>query len=112
MTPSDPNGTQNGWTVNRDLVPARPNINALLNGWLQGDPGELNLDVSPFRLLAIVNRLDLREAVGYGGPGTAGELRFVFGLVEALGGSRSDVLPPGPGCAFFWSHGSHGPAFL
>lgn len=91
---SDPNGTQNGWAVNRDLVPARPNVNALLDGWLQGDPGELNLDVSPFRLLAIVNRLDLREAVGYGGPGTAGELRFVFGLVEALGGSIPVDDPP------------------
>jgi len=53
--------------------------------------GPLNLDIAPFRLLAIVNRIDLGETVdgpgGYGGivtsrPTTAGELRFIFNVVQ------------------------------
>ena len=36
-----------------------------------------------------MNRLDLRDAVGYGNPGNAGELRFVFGLVNS-GRCRND----------------------
>lgn len=51
--------------------------------------GELDLDRAPFRLSAIVNRIDLGATEsgpsGYGGgttsrPTTAGELRFVFGV--------------------------------
>jgi hypothetical protein len=53
--------------------------------------GPLNLNIAPFRLLAIVNRIDLGETVhgggGYGGsttdlPVTAGELRFIFDVVQ------------------------------
>lgn len=53
--------------------------------------GPLDLDIAPFRLLAIVNRIDLGETVdgpaGYGGgttsrPVDAGELRFVFGVTQ------------------------------
>lgn len=53
--------------------------------------GSLNLDIAPFRLLAIVNRIDLGRTVkghgGYGGgiterPADAGELRFVFGVTQ------------------------------
>ncbi|QSQ21109.1 hypothetical protein JY651_38855 [Pyxidicoccus parkwayensis] len=63
--------------------------------------GPLDLDEAPFRLLAIVNRLDLggvgRGLGGYGGgttgaPTDAGELRFVFGLVQpALKGERTEA---------------------
>jgi hypothetical protein len=51
--------------------------------------GPLDLDAAPFRLSAIVNRIDLGASVdgpsGYGGGSTsqpvdAGELRFVFGV--------------------------------
>jgi hypothetical protein len=51
----------------------------------------LNLDIAPFRLLAIVNRIDLGDTVsgpsGYSGgvtsrPTTAGELRFIFNVVQ------------------------------
>lgn len=80
-----------GWEVNglvnEDNVPAR-DVSSILQGWEEGPGGVLNLDQSPFRLLAIVNRLDLRDAVGYGDPGNAGELRFVFGLVNS--GSSND----------------------
>ncbi|WNG37622.1 hypothetical protein F0U61_30985 [Archangium violaceum] len=53
--------------------------------------GPLNLNIAPFRLLAIVNRLDLGGTTtgpsGYGGrvssqPTDAGELRFIFGVVQ------------------------------
>ena len=71
--------------VNDDNVPAR-NTTSVIQGWEEEPGGALDLDQSPFRLLAIVNRLDLRDAVGYGGSGTAGELRFVFGLVSSGGG--------------------------
>jgi hypothetical protein len=53
--------------------------------------GPLNLNIAPFRLLAIVNRIDLGETKGGGGgyggsttgtPVTAGELRFIFNVVQ------------------------------
>jgi hypothetical protein len=46
--------------------------------------GPLNLNISPFRLLAIVNRVDLASSTGggYGGSSSAGELRFVFGVTQ------------------------------
>ena len=70
-------------------VPARPalvNVISSLQGaaWNPANPATLNLDRLPFRLLAIVNRLDLAQASFYG-PGSPGELRFVFGLVEKQG---------------------------
>ncbi len=73
------------WTVNHTIntfpVPARPNIGALvLNSWPRIG-GKLDLDSAPFRLLAIVNRIDLRNKPGYGG-GAAGEGRLVFGVVD------------------------------
>ena len=79
--------------VNRDSVPAR-NVSSLLLGWEDAATGVLDLDRSPFRLLAIVNRVDLRDAVGYGGEGSAGELRFVFGLVDVNNAGNGSV-PPG-----------------
>lgn len=74
--------------VNGDLVPARPNIDSLIiDPWVQAGGGAKILDMkkAPFRLLAIVYRPDLRSApAGYGTPGSAGEARFVFGVVDAL----------------------------
>ena len=49
--------------------------------------GELDLAHAPFKLLAIVPRLDLRRkpsSVGYNGNGAGGELRFVFGATEPV----------------------------
>lgn len=72
-------------------VPARPAIQSVINSlqsspWNPNVPATLELDKLPFRLLAIVNRLDLAQANFYG-PGSPGELRFVFGLVEKQGAS-------------------------
>jgi hypothetical protein len=53
--------------------------------------GPLDLNIAPFRLLAIVNRIDLGATTtgpsGYSGtvtslPTTPGELRFIFGVVQ------------------------------
>jgi hypothetical protein len=44
----------------------------------------LDLRIAPFRLLAIVNRVDLRGNSVYGG-GSAGEGRFVFGVLDMTG---------------------------
>ncbi|MEK6748312.1 MAG: choice-of-anchor X domain-containing protein [Pseudomonadota bacterium] len=76
------NQTVNGWTS-----PSRnAGIHALIiDAWeaASGGPGSpLNLDIAPFQLLAIVNRVDLRENFTYGG-GSAGEGRFVFQATDS-----------------------------
>lgn len=55
-----------------------------LKAWDQLSGGMRKLDKLPFRLLAIVNRIDLRNNLVLGGTG-AGELRFVFGLHDGDG---------------------------
>ncbi|MFL6621926.1 MAG: choice-of-anchor X domain-containing protein [Sulfurifustis sp.] len=68
--------------VNDFLVPRRLDIqNDIINPWPKLADGRLDLARAPFRLLAIVNRVDLRENLLYGG-GSAGELRFVFGALN------------------------------
>jgi hypothetical protein len=82
-------------TVNGHLVPARligSNTLAMnaqvLDQWPRELP-KLDLNKSPMRLLAIVNRLDLRGNTGYA-SGSAGELRFVFGVLDP---GTCDPLP-------------------
>ena len=78
--------------INGDVVDARTDMQSKVIGpWLARSGGQrLDLDIAPFRLLAIVNRADLRNTASgrspYGGGGgtfpiDAGELRFVFGVV-------------------------------
>ncbi|WP_375773169.1 hypothetical protein NR798_20520 [Archangium gephyra] len=72
-------------TVNGRPVPARSAMaTQILNAWPRLSTGELDLNRTPFKLVAIVNRLDLGR--GNGGPyGTsgAGELRFVFSVMNS-----------------------------
>jgi hypothetical protein len=79
-------------SVNGDIVAARTAMqDKVIGPWLARSGGQrLDLDIAPFRLLAIVNRADLRHTASgrspYGGAGgtfpiDAGELRFVFGVV-------------------------------
>jgi hypothetical protein len=70
-------------TVNGDLVPARPNIKSvLIDPWLAASGGTtLDMKKAPFRLLAIVARLDLRQNAGYSGGTSAGEARFVYNVL-------------------------------
>ena len=64
---------------------ARPAIDPIvLNNWPRVN-GKLDLSKAPMRLLAIVNRIDLRDNVVYGAGGNAGEGRFVFGVLNRSG---------------------------
>lgn len=64
-------------TVNGFVVPARPAMQqVLLDIWPRTSTGALDLDQSPLRLQAIVNRLDLRNLAA----GSAGEGRLVFAV--------------------------------
>lgn len=70
-------------TINTFNVPARLDIqNDVIIPWQNASGGPvLKMEKAPFRLLAIVNRVDLRDNVGYG-AGAGGELRFVYGLMK------------------------------
>lgn len=82
------NQTVNGWTVAQ-----RQKIQTLvIDPWVAASGGPhrpLNLAIAPFKLLAIVNRVDLRNNTTYGG-GNAGEGRFVFGVIDRTGGGQID----------------------
>jgi len=76
------------WTQNQVIntwnVLSRAGAQNLLDGWPRLPNGRLDLAEAPFRLLAIVNRIDLRQNSGYGGT-SGGEARFVFGLLNCNG---------------------------
>lgn len=86
-------------------VPARPMMQQLIDDWRAvSGGGDLDLKKAPFRLLAIVNRIDLsRRGKGGGGYGggiggdflDAGEGRFVFGLVLPAGYTVKGYNKPG-----------------
>jgi hypothetical protein len=79
--------------LNGFAVPARAEgAQRLLDSWPRLPNGKLDLAVAPFRLLAIVNRQDLRGNTMYGSS-DAGEGRFVFGALNC-GGIVS--APPSP----------------
>ena len=75
-------------SLNGDVAGARTAIDNIINSWIQrslahGLPADtLDMAEAPVKLLSIVNRLDLRQTVGYGG-GNAGEGRFVFALLNS-----------------------------
>ncbi len=93
--------------INGHRVPARPLMyDLVVEPWQKkdgysGEPGEkwnINFENAPFRLLAIVNRMDLGptvsivddrvtfgNAVRYYSPSESGELRFVFGVNHQSG---------------------------
>lgn len=70
--------------INNDSVPARPNVfNRVIRDWeirSGGVGAPLLPQESPFRLLGIMPRLDLRGGGSAYGGGDAGEGRFVFSL--------------------------------
>jgi hypothetical protein len=70
-------------TVGGFTAAARTGVQSLvLDPWPRIN-GQLDLDQAPLRLLAIVNRIDLRDL----SQGKAGEGRFVFGVVDANAGN-------------------------
>lgn len=111
-------------TVNGFTLPARADARAnFIDPWViasgcgAGDPitgagaCALDLDNAPFRLLAIVNRVD-QSGPGFGAS-EPGEARFVFGMLDASTGS---ALPgtvifeyklPTTRDAFFWASAWH-----
>ena len=76
-------------SINFHILPARSDIiQKVIEPWElnSGGPGQpLDLDEAPFKLVAIVNRVDLRENLSYG-SGSAGEARLVFGVTDRSGG--------------------------
>ena len=69
-------------TINGFDVGPRPGMQTfILDGWPRTPDGALDLDQAPLRLLAIVNRFDLRNLAN----GDAGEGRFVFGFTFSGG---------------------------
>lgn len=70
--------------VNSFTINARPAIKSFFPGWDGVNASTLNVDRLPFRLLAITNRMDLAKVQTYG-PGSSGEIRFVFGLESGVG---------------------------
>jgi hypothetical protein len=71
-----------GQSVNGDRIAQRANITAIINAWNTLSGGSFDIKFAPFKLLAIVNRVDLRGNSGYG-FGNPGEGRFVFCAVDA-----------------------------
>jgi len=82
----------NGWIVNEPdrgtQVQAR-----VIDSWQRLSGPALDIDKFPARLLAIVNRPDLADKIGYGISGSPGEGRFVFGLLEKPAGGTCNSLP-------------------
>lgn len=67
----------NGWNV-----AARPSFASVVtDAWPKTADGHIDLTKAPLRLLAIVNRMDLRDL----SKGSAGEGRFVFGVLDGNG---------------------------
>ena len=69
-------------SVNSFVIPARPGIMDYFIGWDGVNAATLDINNLPFRLLSIMNRLDLAK-VSYLSA-TEGETRFVFGLLNPL----------------------------
>lgn len=78
-------------TINGRVAPGRPEIRRLvLDPWLEASGGQqLDLNIAPFKLLAVVNRMDLRQHED-SNVATAGEGRFIFGVL----GPGGKPLPP------------------
>jgi len=68
-------------TVNSFTISARTNIQNFFPDWDGVNAATLDMNHLPFRLLAIVNRIDLAKTSAYGITNNPGEIRFVFGLV-------------------------------
>ena len=68
--------------VNGDQVAARAGISVIINNWKALSGGTFDIKFAPFKLIAIVNRVDLRGNSGYG-FGNPGEGRFVFCAIDA-----------------------------
>ena len=80
---------------------ARPDVRRLvIDPWLAASGGSrLDLSRAPFKLLAVVNRMDLRDVSGTS-VFSAGEGRFVFGVTRMDGTPLPPSAGPAPGGLF------------
>ncbi len=81
----------NGWNIADRQNSIR---NRVINPWEAASGGPenpLDLNKAPFQLLAVVNRVDLRENLTYGG-GSAGEGRFVFQVMDGCNPMQFTVI--------------------
>jgi hypothetical protein len=84
--------TVNGWLIDEPARAAQLQTR-IIDSWQRLSGPTLNVDKFPARLLAIVNRPDLADRIGYGKSGSAGEGRFAFGLLEKpVGGGACNFL--------------------
>ena len=85
--------------INGHSIAARPAIREkIIEPWLAASGGEaLDLSIAPFKLLAIVNRMDLRNHTAQGEVATAGEGRFVFGVLDESGMPLAPIAGPATG---------------
>jgi hypothetical protein len=99
-------------TINAFAVQPRPAMDpVVLNPWPRTPDGKLDLSRAPMRLLAIVNRLDLKDLE----HGKAGEGRMVYGVLDPFGNQMQftvilEYLLPGSTEAEFraWADMFHG----
>lgn len=87
-------------TINGFPVYGTTRAGKLLDHWPRDVDGRLDLSHSPFRLLAIVNRIDLRTATAYGNGG-AGEGRFIFGIIKVDPNDPMDTCSTEAGTVIF-----------
>ncbi len=92
------------WTINQvvneDTILLRAQINQIITTWKNASGGTFDIKFAPFKLLAIVNRVDLRGNSGYG-FGNPGEGRFVFCAVRCNGQVLSVFNNPRPFMVIF-----------
>jgi hypothetical protein len=85
MTPQTVVGSGGAVLDSTSDAAASSMANLVIDPWrARSGGGDLDLRIAPFRLLAILYRPDLGQPSSYAGKGgNAGELRFVFGLMNA-----------------------------
>lgn len=71
-------------TVNSNVIAKRAQIQVIIDEWKTASNGTFDIKFAPFKLIAIVNRVDLRGNSGYG-MSNPGEGRFVFCAVRCNG---------------------------
>ena len=87
-------------TVNADVIAARLQMNNIINNWSTLSNGTFDIKFAPFKLIAIVNRVDLRGSLGYGFA-NPGEGRFVFCAINCNNGTPSVFGTPAPFMVIF-----------
>jgi|GEM_PF-1516101 len=81
-------------SVNGFTILNRRTITNEFDGWDGQDWRTLKMDRLPFRLLAIVNRIDLGVIPAYGSTAAtkSGEIRFVFGILSLEDGQCRELI--------------------